>query len=695
MNSNLSAAPYANLLGIRDASSAPLIFQPVATPSFLPHFYIYAQKGDRVPELVTGATAIDEMFGSQTLKPRSPYYNHQTKFLQTVLASGGSALVQRVFPEDIGPKSRLLLSAEIVDFDVPQYERLPNGMYRLDAAGQKVPTGTTVLGKKVRWLVNEFVSNNEQTFALGEQPTTTGLMIGAEDAQSTRYPILELEAAWHGAYGNNLGLRLMIPHGESNQAMNVSVATALKSHLFRMALVERADANATAKVVPTISGAEVLEFSFDPVAFNEKTATEMGFEAAYMAAYDDAGTPGTVKKHAPFKRVHVYQDNLEAVLHEIGGAEAVAGTLPLYDDESPYVVNPFTALNFDGVPYYNVVVSDIADGGTLFSEYSTHYATGGSDGVMSDELFDGLVRAELDTYGENAYAQMMDRLRYPCSTYFDSGFRLETKYSMLSLMGKRKDIWVAISTQDILEPQNTPAEDSSIALALATAARNYPESEYYGTRTCRAAIVGHSGKLLNSDYKKLMPLTLQLAYRCAEWMSDPQRRWAPGLGFDKSPYNHINLFNTDTLNIAYKDEKVRNRDWANGLIWAESFDHRTSFWPATKTVYPDDTSVLNGLITMIIAVDLEKVALRAWRELTGIQGLTDLQFIERSDRMIAADVEGRYENRVRITPETTITGVDANNGYSWSTKIHMAAPNQKTLGNYTIEASRIDVLEGA
>jgi hypothetical protein len=275
-------------------------------------------------------------------------------------------------------------------------------------------------------------------------------------------------------------------------------------------------------------------------------------------------------------------------------------------------------------------------------------------------------------------------------------------------MGRRKDMWVALSTQAVGKykqaivgtspvlykwvdiPQNSAADESSQASILQNAARMYPESEYYGTKTCRAIVVGHSGYLLSSEWRGLAPMTIDLAAKVATYMGASSGAWKGGANFDVSPKNQVTAFKTDSVNAVFKNSNVRNEDWANGLIWVQNYDRRALFYPGIQTVYDDDTSVLNSLFNIIAVVELEKVCERVWRDLTGIQTLTVGQFIDRSDELIRAKTQGRFDDKFIIVPETYLTEGDEQRGFSWSCKINLYAANMRTVGTYTIVSRRIE-----
>ena len=697
MKTIVNAAPFVNLLGIQDASGRPPVITPEQVPTHLPLVYLYTQSGPTTPQLVSG-DALAQMYGASTLDPRSAFYNHQSELAATVQGQGNPLMVQRVVPEDIGPKARLLLSLDIVADDIQQYERNTDGTFKLDEDGNKVPVigpDATVEGYKARWVINKWLTG-ETTEAFGECAERTGSIVSTSGDQSQLYPILELEAYWLGGYGNNLGIRLDVPTTQSENPLNESVANAVKSFLYRFQAVSRTSAASSGTVVETLGGDQWLTFTFKEGAIDLSTDSELSWTDVFPLAYTDQDTPGLPPVYGPFGRSKIYKDNLTTVLAMIGAKEAAYGTLPVpsMDAQSEYLdtVNPFTAQAFDGTPYYSLALQGPADGGVLFGQNTTFYAEGASDGTMNDAAFDTLVGDQLTNFGGDDYT-LMDDAMYPFSCVYDSGFSIDTKKAMLAISGKRKDIYSVVSTQDVSLPQNDQATESSMALALKTFARNYPESEIYGTSVCRAIIIGHSGYLINSKYKGLLPLTLEFAAKCANYMGAGNHLWASGLGFDTPPNNQISMFRG--VNATFKQASVRNKDWTNGLVWVQNYDRQSQFWPAVQTVYDDDSSILNSAINMIIAVDLEKIAQRVYRDLTGISSLTDAQFADRCNRYIDERTQGRYDNRVTVVPDTYYTSQDVARGYSWSCKISLYGPSMKTVGTFTVVARRQSDLQAA
>lgn len=696
MSAIINAAPQAILQGIQDVSGRAPVIDPELLPTHLPHVYLFAEKGPTLPQLVSG-DSFTQMYGTQALDPRSPFFNHQSVLANILQGAGNQFMCQRVISANAGPKARLLLSLDIVADTIAQYQRNSDGSYKLDSNGAKIPVtgaGATIAGYKAKWVVNQWLTGGEGgTELFGAVQSRVGSLVSSTSAQSQLYPILELEVSHVGGYGNNVGIRFTAPTTQSAAQLNATLAAAVQAYLYRIQIVGRTDPSVLPTVSETIEGEQYVDIAFKEDAVDTSTDTELGISSIFLDAYQNLSDPTTPNVYGPFGQLHVYEDNLKAVLAMIATAEAPEGLLPEAVGNANvswlYEVNPFTGTDFHGIPYYSLQLLGPADGGIQFTDSTTLYASGGSDGDLGNTAFDALVNSELTNYG-SAEADLLDDALYPQSVIYDTGFTLDTKLAMISVLGKRKDMWVVLSTQDISLPQNTPSQESSLAVSLKTAANNFPESVIFGTSVCRALVMGHSGYLLNSKYKGLLPLTIEFAQKCANYMGAGDGVWKPGLGFDVSPNNQITMFRG--VNATFKPASVRTSDWANGLVWVQQYDRRSLFWPGVQTVYNDDSSVLNSATNMMIAVELEKVAQRVWRDLTGISTLTDDQFIERSNDLITKKTTGRFDGRVVIQAETFKTASDDQRGFSWSCKIHMYAPNMKTVGTYTIVAHRMSDL---
>lgn len=688
-----NGAPMPYLRGIRDDSRGRNVRDPEELPTHLPHFYVYAEKGPTEPTYVAGES-LTTIYGIKTLDPRYPYYNHQTVCASTVMGEGNGIFLQRLIPSDAGPKSRVVLSIDIVPDLIPQFQRDVAGKFTLDNTGAKIPItggGATKPGYRVKWVLNSYIAGSTVE-EFGEVSSRVGSMTGTGSAQSTLYPIMEFEVSHFGKYGDNIALRLVAPTIESDYPLSTDAVAAIKSYIYRLQILQRSSPELSPNIVDTIAGDQWVDFSFQPNAIDTKRDVDYSFDDRIIDAYEDMTAPGQETPiYGPFGRQYLYRDYLEAIALMIGELEAPEGTLPtaeIEDATNPYLysVNLLTAVSYNNVPYYTVLVEGPANGGFRFSDSNQVYATGGADGTMNDTAFDLLFRNEMLNYGATEHP-MLNWAKYPVSAYYDTGFELESKEAMFIPMSKRKDIAIILSTHVAGQPQLLPSEESSMAMSLNNMARNFPESTLYGTPVVRALIVGHSGKLIQGGYRGFLPLTIEIARKFAAYMGAGNGQWRSTASFDELPNNQMTMFKE--VNSRWKPETQRYRDWDNGLVWVEDYDRKAKFFPAIQTVYNDDTSVLNSAVNMWIAVDLEKVSQRSWRDMTGNSKLSDEQFLERSDERISQMVAGRYDSRAIITPRTYYTGPDKQRGYSWSCEIDMEVGNMKTAGSFTVVAKRL------
>ena len=151
-NAIVNGAPFINLLGTQDKSTRALVREPIAVPTHLPKFYIFAKKGPTTPQLAVGGSR-SLLYGEETFDLRSKWANHATVFANGVNAEGNSCMYERVIPTDAGPEANLFLSLEVVEDEVDDYDRNTDGSIKTDATGNPVVLGQ-ITGYKARWVVS-------------------------------------------------------------------------------------------------------------------------------------------------------------------------------------------------------------------------------------------------------------------------------------------------------------------------------------------------------------------------------------------------------------------------------------------------------------------------------------------------------------------------------------------------------------
>ena len=695
MSAIVNAAPKVINNGFNDESIRTPVPVPEDRPTHLPLSFFYAQKGRTEPQLTVGSSR-NLTYGDPTFDPTSPYFNHATLMNNVINSQGNSQMGVRIVPDDAGPAASVRLSLDILSTQVPEYQRNSDGSYTLDVDGLTIPTGTKVAGFKAKWVLTAVLPDvsGDDTFGLATQ-SAGDQTDSVTSTQSVRYPVMDLRVDSPGAYGSNIGLRMWAPTSGGNSPVDSRIIDEVKVYPFRIQCVQRADALSTPAVTETQAGDQYLDLSFKPNTLDRNTNELLYIGDRFIQAYQNLEDPSLPKQYGPYGELYTYDAQIKTILDLVAPVE-LAKAMPTSDlkgdDDENYRFNLVSAKDSSGVPYVTFLLQTDGDNAILLSSSATSYSVGGSDGTMNDDAFATSVSAWMQTFAD-PNSQMLDVARYPISIIYDSGFPLETKYDLLKIIAQRKDTFCVLAVKDVNGEVLTAAQENSLAIALKTRAENYPESEYYGTQVVRCLIMGRDGKMIGAQYNKRLPLTFQLARRCAAAWGASNSIWNATNMFDIAPLNEVDMF-TD-VNIRFTPVAQRNSDWSAGLNWAQSSGRETLFFPALHTVYSNDTSIFTSFITAMACVELQKVGEASWRQFTGRSDLTDEQFAQRIDEWISNNVRGRLTNRYTIVPRTYYTASDTANGFSWHTEINLYGPNMKTVATLNINGRRISDLDSA
>lgn len=559
-------------------------------------------------------------------------------------------------------------------------------------AGQDIGSGGTLEAE-----LSSTASGVITTTTPGSTTTTT----------SSIYPIMDLKASFIGEDGNNAGVRIWAPNESTGGAFDRRLLTNEKVYPFRMSTIRKSTATGTAKVQETLFGEQSVLVTFKPDAIDPNTDSQLNINDVFINAYSNVDDPAYPPVYGDFGDVHVYQNNIETLYSELYEQEklfaderfvgvGVTATDMLSDfpaaagaeEDDKWLFNIFSNKASNGAPYFTVTT---AAGGTSVGEHANLYAAGGSDGTLDTSTFNQLVRDEVERYAD-INDPLMNTALHVESIIYDSGFDMETKKALCNFIAARKDTFVALATHEVGAPSKTAAQDNSTAIALRTRLEFYPESDYFGTHVMRGLVMGRDGRIRSSQWKdKISPL-YEVAVKAARYMGAGNGVWKAGKNFDGAPGSVLDYIYD--VSVAYTPVSVRNKDWDAGLNWVQSYDLRSNFIPALKTVYNDDTSVLNSFITAMAICELNKVAEKAWRYYSGVSYLTSAQLALRIDNFIRDNISGRFDGRFIIEPETYYTDADKARGYSGTTKIKIYAANMWTVSTTYIQAFRLDDYEG-
>lgn len=674
MSTITNATPRAIFPGFDDQSGRAVPAEVEATPQHAPFFYAVTQTGPVEPLYVTGP-ALSKIYGDKTFDVRGKFYNPITHSIETTFGAGNAgAYVKRLIPTDAST-SKIVLAVEIVDEEVPVYERDDDNKIVRDENGDRVATADAPIdGYRVRIVAMPVTPSTQiDSVAIGDPGTLTG----KAGSTSTIYPIMGLETMYGAAY-NNMGIRLSSPVTGGN-SVNQDVIADQDAMLYRAELIEK---SVTGKLVnkSTLFAEKTIEFALAENIFDRATNLDLNAERIVTAYQNVDTTTGRLPQYGPFSSIHVYYDNLNTVLSQIFPVENAYSHLTL---ESQNLINILMGIAYDDTEHYAFIMDDSS---IIFDGSTTLYPTGGADGDVTWANVEDMIIDEMNYNWENPDYPLMDTRKYQFSDLYDAGFKMDTKKALVKALGYRPDVKVCLSTQDVSAAQNTMAEESSLAAVLDAECALYPESSVNGTSVCRATIIGHSGYKPNDKFKGLLTFTDQIVEIRSLFQGAGDGKMKPNKAYDRSPLNRISGWSG--VNCPWKPDAVRENDWKAGLNYVQWYDRNTLFRSALQTVYKDDTSILNSSIVTDIMVDVTKQCDIVWSEFTGRSDLTDGQFVSECETRFNELVEGRYAGRVVIVPTCYYTPADEARGYSWTMDVAVYGNNMKTVGTFNVIARR-------
>lgn len=715
------ATPRAVLKGIRDESRAIQTIESSQLPQHLPVFFLLTEKAEHVS--ITGDQGAGTIYGDQTFDPMSPFYNHQTEGAVTNLRNANQAMIVPIKLKG-AKKASIRLGIELVAATI-------NGVNKTRAVWHVTTIGTDSSPDFMEASVID--SYREGTVTPNLSDEKLGALKDASGkeyyAPSAYFPIIDLEVEAAGSYGNNLALTIEAPTMLSPNPTDSGLVNAKKTFIYRLSLYKKNTVNSNPTAIYSKYSDTSVDFVLKPDFVHNQV--NMSFGEVITENYQEIDDPNRQAMYGPFPNVAVYQDNIEMVAEMLGRDYEVTAidsssnsktftVKGIYDTdeklkENLYGINIFTGEDVSGRVYDTVDFTSARKfGGTRFGRDSVIYAQGGDDNfpmllgsvdkLKLLELYDNAVREWCNNYTD--VNPLFDSAKYPCSNFWDTGFSLETKKALMQPIGRHKRLWATVATHIVADYDDpltqtgwryrealTGAEEITMGTILRSYALLIPESVEYGTQTVRVGICGRSGMMVDRQYRGRLPLTIELINMVSGYFGNGNAILNSNKAFDVHPNNVVSLMNK--INVTYQSTNVYNDSWDAGIMWVQNADVNVTFFPAFRTVYPEDTSVLTSYITMICACFIERVCEVVWRKLVGNGKLTDDEFIEESDKLLAQELNGKFDNRFKIVPRTYYTSTDSILGYRWSTDIEFYANNMKTVGLYTITSRRMSEYNAA
>lgn len=714
-----NAAPEVIMLGADDKSTRALRPEREPIPQHLPLCFFLAKKGTNKRSLI-GANKLVQMYGADSFEINDKYFNHATRFMATIGSTGNTLMAQRLIPTDAGVRANAIIYMDVIEAKIPMYLRNSLGdivvdpntneyAYEKDGNGDPVTTD----GYRIKF-IKETADIDGKVGLLTTKPGT--MRDGSE--VSTMYPIFEIKAKYHGEYYNNIGFVLRSLFKNEQDDKIVSKTKALS---YNLELVTRDNPKSSHQTFRNLFGEPATQFSFQEKAINPNTESRFDLEFVFDTMFFNETDNLKTLKYFDYENFYFYRENYELLCKKFLEAEKqhVSDQDELWDDlvetssdrwydfttvdsdeidQEFGLINPFVCKTSKNVKYRALVLdgSVAITTGTQkeisLSSETPIFLDGGSDGSLTNEMYESLVKAEMNKYLDTD-SEVMDTAINVESILYDSGFTLDCKKSLVNFITERKDTMVVLSTHDAsLGEEDLPlSEARAVGVALKTRLKLAPESTYFGTGVARAVVVAGTGLLRDNTTKNRIPLTYEIAYKMAKMMGAGNYMWKMVELFDNYPGN--SLTELIDINPGFIPAGIKPTLWNDGLVWAQPYDRNTYHFPAIQTIYENDTSVLNSIFTVAALCTITKIGADAWRNFTGTVGMTNEAFIAAVTNYVNNRTKDIFGTMIVVVPEVIITDEDELRGYSWRLITKLYANNMKTKMVHSSEIYRMSDLQ--
>lgn len=640
-------------------------------------------------------------FGEQTFtNTNKKYYSKQAKVLVDTLTYNGAFICRAA-------DSTALNSAVIVEAWVRQVEGTAEDgilQYLYDDDGHRVVDDTTgnyvpkkdgagnevyEPGLEIKYTQRSSLLSSEEVngydFSSLQMRTVTD-----GDKTWSVYPIMVFEALYPGEYGNDLCFSLFYKNSE-NQSGDVN----FYKTLFYTFAPARRDYNSTT-VTPhyDIYNTTQNSFAANPETLNPDTGAEMSMQAVCNKAYDE-------DTHQLPYTIYTYEENLNLIgnrIAQVESEESLGLTKPTYDPAEimntafGYMVNVIACRNLGGTPYDHVRLITIDENDedvVQLAEDSYIYLAGGYDGNdISDEMVQNCIQ---QFCAKKLNPKIVDKFRYPFTHMYDVGYNFDTKYAMLDFLDVRDDVMIELSTQVLMADgtgrtiqMNDQMTDESNGEALRSRALLMRESVLKGTDCCRCAIYAHTGFLADGVYSEPMPFTYWSAMKHAQFGNLPYMNTTEPRGWPQS-YNEY--FKVSSVNWINYDPEGQSRVWDTGINYVQWADMTRIFYPALRTVYRAETSVLVDQWFVDAVVYTKHVVRKAWGKFSGRNdkvAVLQQAIKEYLDTELSYLYNGKYDFEVSVYQ----TAEEQRIGYIQHVLIRLTSPATMRVLDVDIEVNR-------
>jgi len=672
-----NGAPINRKQGMQDNSVPELVREPIGDPIHKPLCFTFAARGvENEAFPVSGANALD-LFGRDLFGFRNKFTTFNTPYMALFNANGNEMMIQAVRPDD-ATRAYQRLVAEVVTQQVPKWTRNPDGSVAYDANGPIKEADVEGIAIILRIVDVQTANDPFGEFFAGRM--IEGTLVGSDGEKSKIYPLWDITGPYRGSDVNGFGNKIVPLNAKSSPSMDARVQNAIGGRLYSMQWFETLAGVTSPVIWKTLTGLSSVNFSFKPGAYYQPLRTDYDFENVVADAYrKESPDIGGLPFFGPFEKFHFYHDHYLTILQLAAAAAGHTG--------DPYLMDIFGGLDVAGNPYDGVVVNpSSAPDRAVFSGRTIHYLQGGSDGTLSDTVYDELVRREMLLFPSNGLVKYENELKYSLGTFHDTGFSYDTKEALVNFIAKSQNTFLFLTTHAYDQGQNDEQTEESAKVALIEMVSAAPESDYFGTPVARAIITGQSGFIRNSSWKKPVPFGYSLANMFSKYAGAKNGMYNPSFRFNRGEKTIIE--DLERVTMPWKGNEVYASDWDVSLVTCRSYDYYRQFIPAVQSVYSEERSVLNnGLFDFTMAY-VYRVTDRVWAAVSGEDRMTRDELAKDVEKKIIEALEGKLDGVAVVTPRAYFTAEDISHGYSITVDLRCEGNVLLTQFNTTIRVFR-------
>lgn len=585
-----------------------------------------------------------------------PYYNAISALLQSLASGGQASLGMRRLTAN-QEIARVAIGVKVSAGPVQQYERGEDQQFKLDESGKRIPVqnGTqTYEGLKLTPVIMDTTGKEYKGLSVVEAT-------GSEPEDNfTIYPLYELPAGIGDLY-NRMGHFAGISASADFSAIS-NFVNEFGVFPFTLKLYEKTKYGVPVLAKTLINTEEASFTLFDTKANGVRYSLKEGI-GAYTGA--TANRP-MIPRAAPFYDAHVYVESIERLAKLMFAAEEAAKpeNLVYLEGVKPFKqMNPLTAVNHEGIPYYAIEIDaptrlfnlgaqldatggispfltkerKVPEGVVLSREYNFDPTKGMVEELNRKDAWavtQALYLADVMEYRKSL--EITDWTRNRQSIIFDVGFNSDIVDELIQLLAARKDHVAIFASSEWLK-EATIQEHYSRQTYITNRLRLIPESEKFGTPACRAMIAMWEMSKINEESGERFSHVMDLAFVMARFGGNALGQLIKANSPDHADNRILSTMFNPTVDLEADPSAASNFD--NGACTLRPYNQEQLYRPALPSVYVYSDSVLKDFVTTFTAVNVEKIIQDTWTLVSGDTTITADEY--------AATVKDRAETICR------------------------------------------------